>query len=159
MAGSCAAGAVKRALGCAAGVPDAGVHDCFFQSVQCSGGASADPAKLPKIFYVNWFRKSPEGKFLWPGFGENSRVLEWVFARVNNEGDAVETAIGVVPGPTGISIDGLDVPAAAMAELLRVDVDEWRDELADIEAHFATFGDRLPGELRNELDALRQRLG
>src|SRR5580658_5971678 len=91
-------------------------------------GAAAEPAKLPRIFYVNWFRKGPDGKFLWPGFGENSRVLEWVFERCEGSGDAVESPIGYLPGPTGIPTDGLEVSRADLDELLRVDVDEWRDE-------------------------------
>src|SRR5947207_14486936 len=89
-------------------------------------GKGTDAANLPKIFYVNWFRKDENGKLLWPAFGETSRVLEWVFERVSGRGDAVETPIGYVPGANGIPTEGLDVPAADMAELLRVDPEEWR---------------------------------
>jgi phosphoenolpyruvate carboxykinase (GTP) len=118
-----------------------------------------DRDKLPRIFYVNWFRKSPDGRWLWPGYGENSRVLEWVFERCAGEGEAVETPIGYLPAAGAIPIDGLDVSDEDMAELLRVDVDEWRAEVPDIERHYEQFGDRLPAELRTQLEALRSRLG
>jgi len=121
-------------------------------------GATAEPAKLPRIFYVNWFRKGPDGKFLWPGFGENSRVLEWVFERCDGSGDAVESPIGYVPGPTGIPTDGLDVSRADLDELLRVDVGEWRDEVPLIEAFYDRFGEHVPAGLRDELAALEKRL-
>jgi phosphoenolpyruvate carboxykinase (GTP) len=121
-------------------------------------GRSADAGKLPKIFYVNWFRKDADGRFLWPGYGENSRVLAWIFERVEGRGDAVATPIGYVPGPAGIDTSGLDIAPEAMAELLRVDPAEWKAEIPDIEAHFAIFGDRLPHELRDELRALEKRL-
>ena len=118
-----------------------------------------DPAKLPKIFYVNWFRKDAGGRFLWPGFGENSRVLEWVFERCAGTGAAVETPIGLVPAAGAIPTDGLDIPEPAMAELLRVNPDEWKMEVPSIEEHFARFGDQLPPALREELESLRDRLG
>jgi phosphoenolpyruvate carboxykinase (GTP) len=121
-------------------------------------GRSADAGKLPKIFYVNWFRKDADGRFLWPGYGENSRVLAWIFERVEGRGDAVATPIGYVPGPAGIDTSGLDIAPEAMAELLRVDPAEWKAEIPDIETHFAIFGDRLPHELRDELRALEKRL-
>ena len=101
-------------------------------------GAAADPAKLPKIFYVNWFRKDDDGRLLWPGYGENSRVLEWVFERVTARGEAVETPIGHVPAPGAIDIDGLDVSEDGHGELLRVDADEWRAEVPLIREHFAS---------------------
>ncbi|MHB8467425.1 MAG: phosphoenolpyruvate carboxykinase (GTP) [Acidimicrobiales bacterium] len=118
-------------------------------------GAGADPARLPKIFYVNWFRKGADGSFLWPGFGENSRVLEWVFERCNGGGTVTETAIGYLPGPGGISTDGLDVD---LQELLRIDPEEWRAEVPLIEDFYAQFGDRIPDALRDELTALEKRL-
>jgi len=121
-------------------------------------GASADAAKLPRMFYVNWFRKSPEGRWLWPGFGENSRVLAWIFDRVAGTADAVETPVGLVPAAGGIDTDGLDVAPDDMAELLRVDPDEWRAEVPSIEEHYANLGERLPVELRDELNALEKRL-
>jgi phosphoenolpyruvate carboxykinase (GTP) len=121
-------------------------------------GASADPAKLPRLFYVNWFRKSPEGKWLWPGFGENSRVLAWIFERVAGTAEAVESPIGLLPAEGGINVDGLDVAPEDMAEVLRVDAEEWRAEVPSIEEHYANLGERLPVELRDELNALEKRL-
>jgi phosphoenolpyruvate carboxykinase (GTP) len=122
-------------------------------------GASADPDKLPKIFYVNWFRKDEDGRWLWPGYGDNSRVLEWVFERVSGSGEAIETPIGHVPAPGAIDTDGLDVSDADMEKLLTVDVDEWRAEVPSIREHFATFGDKLPAPLLTEVDKLEQQLG
>ncbi|MGH9297293.1 MAG: phosphoenolpyruvate carboxykinase (GTP), partial [Acidimicrobiales bacterium] len=113
--------------------------------------------KLPKIFYVNWFRKSPDGRWLWPGFGENSLVLECVFERCGGRGEAVETPIGYLPAKGAIPTEGLDVSDADMEELLRVDVDEWKAEVPLIAEHFARFGDRLPAALRSQLDALERR--
>jgi phosphoenolpyruvate carboxykinase (GTP) len=115
--------------------------------------------KLPRIFYVNWFRKDADGRWLWPGFGENSRVLEWVFERCAGTGIAVETPIGLLPLAGAIPTEGLDVSESDMDELLRVDIEAWRNELPSIEEHYATFGDRLPAALRDELEALRKRLG
>ncbi len=117
-----------------------------------------DEAKLPKIFYVNWFRKGDDGRWLWPGYGENSRVLEWVFERSAGRGEAVETPIGYVPTPTAINLEGLDVSEAGMHELLTVHKDEWRDEVPLIRAHFAQFADRLPARLSAEVDDLEARL-
>jgi phosphoenolpyruvate carboxykinase (GTP) len=113
-------------------------------------------AKLPKIFYVNWFRKDDVGKFLWPGFGENSRVLAWVFRRCEGAAEAVATPIGLVPatGSDGIDVDGLDVDAAAMAKLLTVDPQELALQLPQMREHYAKFGDALPGELRAQFDSL-----
>jgi phosphoenolpyruvate carboxykinase (GTP) len=122
-------------------------------------GRQADPANLPRLFYVNWFRKSPDGKFLWPGYGENSRVLEWVFERCAGRGEAVESPIGYLPAGDAIPVDGLDVPPEAMAELLHVNRDDWRQELQSIAAHFESLGDRVPGELSDELARLEKRLG
>ncbi len=121
-------------------------------------GASADPAKLPKLFYVNWFRKSPDGRWLWPGFGENSRVLAWIFDRVAGTAEAVETPVGLVPADGGIDTNGLDVTPDDMAELLRVDPEEWRAEVPSIEEHYANLGERVPIELRDELKGLEKRL-
>jgi phosphoenolpyruvate carboxykinase (GTP) len=122
-------------------------------------GRRGDEAKLPRIFYVNWFRKDADGKFIWPGFGENSRVLEWIFNRCNGEGETVETAIGLVPAGDGINTDGLDITTEAMEELLRVDEEALRGELPQVEDHLARFGDRLPDEVRAQLDALKPKLG
>jgi phosphoenolpyruvate carboxykinase (GTP) len=116
-------------------------------------------ARLPKVFVVNWFRKDGDGRFLWPGFGENSRVLAWVFRRCDGEADAVETPIGLVPAPGAIETTGLDLSEEGMAELLRVDPDQWKAQLPQVHEHFAQFGDRLPQELRAQLEALEERLG
>ena len=121
------------------------------------GNATA-PENLPRLYYVNWFRKSPEGKWLWPGFGENSRVLKWVFERVSGAGQGRETAIGVLPAEGALDVSGLNVSADDLAELLRVDVEEWRREVPSIEEHYAKLGERLPEELRDELNALEKRL-
>lgn len=118
-----------------------------------------DEDKLPKIFYVNWFRKGDDGRWLWPGYGENSRVLEWVFERSAGRGDAVETPIGFVPSDSAINIDGLDISSEDMHELLLVNTDEWREEVPLIRAHFAQFADRLPAQLLTEVNDLEARLG
>ncbi len=114
--------------------------------------------KMPKIFYVNWFRKSPEGKWLWPGFGENSRVLKYVFERCEGSADAVESPIGLMPAEGAIDLSGLDVADADWAELMKVDKGEWLEVTKAIEEHFAKFGDKLPAELSAQLDALKGRL-
>jgi phosphoenolpyruvate carboxykinase (GTP) len=119
----------------------------------------ADGIQLPKVFYVNWFRKDDEGKFLWPGFGENSRVLEWVFRRCQGKGEATETAIGLLPTPADLNTEGLDISDAALEELLTVDEDLYRQQLPQLKEHLAKFGDRLPAEVTAQLEALEQRLG
>ncbi len=118
-----------------------------------------DSVDLPKVFYVNWFRKDADGKFLWPGFGENSRVLEWVFRRCQGQGEAVETAIGMLPAAGEINTEGLEISDAAMTELLTVDEELYRQQLPQVRAHLAEFGDDLPDEIGRQLDALEQRLG
>jgi len=120
-----------------------------------------DGAQLPKIFYVNWFRKGEDGKFLWPGYGENSRVLAWIFRRCEESVPAEETPIGLVPSTQGGGIEttGLDISDDALAQLLAVDPEEWKAQLPQVHEHFARFGDRLPPELRAQLEALEDRLG
>jgi phosphoenolpyruvate carboxykinase (GTP) len=113
----------------------------------------------PKIFHVNWFRKGADGKFLWPGFGENVRVLKWILERVEGRGKAAETPIGFVPTPDALTLDGLNISPSAVEELLRVDPDDWRREAEETKSFFAQFGDRLPNELRDEHAQLVQRLG
>ncbi len=122
--------------------------------------AKRDGARMPRIFYVNWFRKDDDGKFMWPGFGENSRVLAWIFRRLTGDADARETAIGLVPplGEGGIDTEGLDVSRETMTELLEVDADGWLAALPQIKEHLATFGDKLPDELQAQLDNLEARL-
>ena len=123
------------------------------------GAEAPDRDLLPKIFYVNWFRKDADGKWLWPGYGENSRVLEWVFDRVGGKAEAEDSPIGWIPTPDAIDVDGLDVSKEDMAELLRVDNDEWKAEVPSIREHFAKFGDRLPAALTKAVDELERRLG
>jgi phosphoenolpyruvate carboxykinase (GTP) len=117
-----------------------------------------DGAQLPKLFWVNWFRKGDDGAFLWPGFGENSRVLKWVVERVEGTGAYADTPIGRVPAADAIDTEGLDLDPAALAELVTVDAERWRAELPQLEEHYATFGDTLPGALREQLAALEKRL-
>ncbi|HMP91007.1 MAG TPA: phosphoenolpyruvate carboxykinase (GTP) [Kiritimatiellia bacterium] len=112
----------------------------------------------PRIFYVNWFRKSPEGKFLWPGFGDNSRVLKWIFDRVEGSVSAAESPIGLLPRKEDVDVSGISLPPGAMDELLRLDIDGWKREIESIRDHYARFGDDLPGELRDELEALAKRI-
>jgi phosphoenolpyruvate carboxykinase (GTP) len=127
-------------------------------------GKENDAAKLPKIFYVNWFRRAQlddgsEGGFLWPGFGENSRVLKWVVERIDGQAAATETPVGYVPAPGALDVDGLDVTEAALAQALAVDPEEWKAEIPQIQEWFEKFGDDLPAVLWTELDGLKARLG
>jgi phosphoenolpyruvate carboxykinase (GTP) len=121
--------------------------------------AKRDGAELPRVFYVNWFRKDADGKFLWPGFGENSRVLEWVFRRCEDAADAVETPIGLLPAEGAINTEGLNVSEQAMEELLSVDTELVKAQLPQVKEHLAKFGDKLPAEISAQLEALEQRLG
>ncbi|HTY17800.1 MAG TPA: phosphoenolpyruvate carboxykinase (GTP) [Myxococcota bacterium] len=115
-------------------------------------------ARLPRIYFVNWFRKAQSGGFLWPGFGENSRVLKWIFERCEGTAQAVETPIGNLPPSDGLDVAGLGVSREALAELLRVDADGWRAEVTSVHEYYDEFGGRVPAELRRELDALAARL-
>ena len=121
-------------------------------------GESTDASKLPAIFYVNWFRKSAEGKFLWPGYGENSRVLKWIVERVNGGGAAIETPIGYLPAPGALDVHGLDMTEAQVSAALSVDPDEWRGELPKITQHFANLGHRVPAAMAGQLAKLEERL-
>jgi phosphoenolpyruvate carboxykinase (GTP) len=132
--------------------------DYFAHWIEMGKGAGADTAKLPKIFYVNWFRRDADGGFLWPGFGENSRVLKWIVERIDGRAGAVETAIGHVPTPESLDVSGLDMGPDEVAAALRVDADEWRAEIPQVTEWFEKFGDKLPGVLWAELDALKARL-
>jgi len=122
-------------------------------------GEATTPDKLPRIFYVNWFRKDADGRFLWPGFGENSRVLEWMFRRCDGEVTARETPIGLLPDPAHLNLDGLELSEDDLAELLRVDEPAWAGELSQLEEHYVRFGDRLPPQLTIQLTMLGERLG
>jgi phosphoenolpyruvate carboxykinase (GTP) len=114
--------------------------------------------KMPRIYSVNWFRKGPDGKFLWPGYSENSRVLKWVFERCEGTGEGVETPIGVLPAEGALDVSGLDISPETMKTLLDVDTEGWKEEIASVKEHLQTFGDHLPQPLRDELTALEKRL-
>jgi len=122
-------------------------------------GKEHDATKLPKIFYVNWFRRDDDGGFLWPGFGENSRVLKWVIERIDGQAAAVETPIGHVPAPGSLDVEGLDLTPEALEAALAVDPEEWKAEIPQIQEWFEKFGDDLPAVLWTELDGLKERLG
>ncbi|MDQ3475140.1 MAG: phosphoenolpyruvate carboxykinase (GTP) [Actinomycetota bacterium] len=121
-------------------------------------GKSADATKLPKIFYVNWFRVDDDGDFLWPGFGENSRVLKWVIERLEGSAAAVETPVGHVPTAESLDTDGLDMTDEQIAAVLAVDAEEWRAEIPQISEWFDKIGDTLPSTMRDELETLKRRL-
>ncbi|GIG58394.1 phosphoenolpyruvate carboxykinase [GTP] [Longispora fulva] len=133
--------------------------DYFRHWIEMGKGSDGDATKLPKIFYVNWFRRGDEGQFLWPGFGENSRVLKWVVERLEGKAEAVETPIGYVPTADSLDVSGLDISAADLEAALKVDVEEWKAEIPQIQEWFDKFGDKLPAVLGAELDTLKARLG
>ncbi len=139
-------------------LPFCGYHMGDYFAHWLKVGAAANPEKLPRLYYVNWFRQDANGRFLWPGYGENSRVLRWVFERVSGGGGAVDTPIGRLPAPGALDFKGLDVSASAVETLLTVDVEGWLAELPLIKKHYESFGDRLPGGLRTELETLEKRL-
>ncbi len=112
----------------------------------------------PKIFYVNWFRKSPEGKWLWPGFGDNSRVLKWICERIEGKVSARKTPIGLLPDPKNLDLSGLDISSAELDELLKVDTEAWKGELADIQEFLSQFSSRLPSEMKKQFDEMKSRL-
>jgi phosphoenolpyruvate carboxykinase (GTP) len=118
-----------------------------------------DRAKLPKVYFVNWFRKNATGKWLWPGYGENSRVLKWICERVEGTGRAQKTPIGNLPTPDALDISGLNLPANDLQQLLAVDVAGWKEEAKDVAANYAKFGSKLPKALSEQLDSLRKRFG
>ncbi len=121
-------------------------------------GKATDPNNLPKIFFVNWFRRDENGRFLWPGFGENSRVLKWVFERVDGDAAVVDTPIGRLPTDRGLDTDGLDIDQADLETLLSVDTEGWRSAIPQIREHYGTFGDKLPAQLQMAVDTLEARL-
>jgi phosphoenolpyruvate carboxykinase (GTP) len=121
-------------------------------------GQATTPDKLPRMYWVNWFRKGDDGTFLWPGFGENSRVLDWVIERLEGTAGAVDTPIGKLPEPGAINVAGLELDEGTMDELLKVDAEAWRQEVPLIEEHYAAVGERLPPELAEQLKELEKRL-
>jgi phosphoenolpyruvate carboxykinase (GTP) len=138
-------------------LPFCGYHMGDYFSHWLSFAGRMKRENLPRIYYVNWFRKR-DGKFLWPGFGENSRVLEWIFRRCDGTAEAEKTPIGYVPTPESLNLDGLDLSEAALEELLRVDAAEWLEEIEPIREHYEQFGQRLPAELTHQLEELQRRL-
>jgi phosphoenolpyruvate carboxykinase (GTP) len=121
-------------------------------------GAATKSENLPKIFFVNWFRRDEEGRFMWPGYGENSRVLKWIFNRVDGKANATKTAIGYLPSPADIDITGLDVSAADMNALLSIDSEGWKSALPQMRDHYAQFGSKLPAPLTTALNELESSL-
>jgi len=139
-------------------LPFCGYHMGDYFAHWLALGAKADQRRLPRIYYVNWFRKGADGRFLWPGYGENSRVLKWIFERVDGTAQAADTAIGRLPAPGSLDVTGLRIADADLAELTRADVEAWIGELPGIRKHYDKFGDHMPAGLREELTALEQRL-
>ncbi|MGW4245961.1 phosphoenolpyruvate carboxykinase (GTP) [Nocardia sp. NPDC004722] len=139
-------------------LPFMGYHVGDYLNHWITLGKNADAQALPKIFYVNWFRRGADGRFLWPGFGENSRVLEWIVGRIEGTKSAEATPIGNVPHAADLDLEGLNVVAADVDEALAVNVDEWKNEIPSIEEWFEFIGDKLPSGLRDEFEALKQRL-
>jgi phosphoenolpyruvate carboxykinase (GTP) len=139
-------------------LPFIGYHAADYFSHWIEVGKSADAVKLPKVFYVNWFRRDDEGKFVWPGFGENIRVLKWAIERLEGKAAAVDTPIGRVPAPDALDVDGLDLSEQDLANAIKVDVEQWRNEVPSIEEWFERIGDKVPTSLRDELESLKLRL-
>ncbi|MET8427381.1 phosphoenolpyruvate carboxykinase (GTP) [Nocardia sp. NPDC004860] len=139
-------------------IPFMGYHVGDYIGHWINLGKNADAQKLPKIFYVNWFRRGEDGRFLWPGFGENSRVLEWIVNRIEGTAEAEATPIGNVPTAANLDLEGLDVNTADVDEALAVNVEEWKREIPLIEEWFEFIGDKLPSGIRDEFEALKQRL-
>jgi phosphoenolpyruvate carboxykinase (GTP) len=118
-----------------------------------------DRNKLPKVYFVNWFRKNDIGEWLWPGYCENSRALKWICERVEGTGKAQKTPIGNLPTPDALDLSGLDLPAEDLNQLLAVDIEGWKKEAEDIAENYAKFGGKLPNMLTEQLNSLRKRLG
>ncbi|MCL2496200.1 MAG: phosphoenolpyruvate carboxykinase (GTP), partial [Clostridiales bacterium] len=155
------------AIGLAAGVrrdpfamlPFMGYHvGDYLQHWLDIGEIAADPAKLPRLYLVNWFRKNEEGKFIWPGYGENSRVLKWIVERAAGTGEAVSTPIGNLPAPGALDVNGLDISEDDLATLFHVDKEAWLAEIDSIQKNFESYGDKLPKELSAQLESLQERL-
>jgi len=114
--------------------------------------------RAPRIFQVNWFRKGADGRFLWPGFGENARVVDWIIRRIEGAVPAIDTPIGRIPRTSDLNLDGIDIPEADLAELFEIDTASWMREAELTEEFYDSFGDRVPAPLRAELASLRYRL-
>jgi phosphoenolpyruvate carboxykinase (GTP) len=167
MGSACGSETTAAALGTAgvmrrdpfAMLPFCGYHMGDYFAHWLSFAQRTDRAKLPKIYFVNWFRKSDNNKFLWPGYGDNSRVLKWICERVEVTGNARKTAIGNLPTPDALDLSGLNLAAEDVKCLLAVDVAGWQTEVADVAANYAKFGSHLPKALNDQLDGLKKRLG
>jgi len=140
-------------------LPFAGYHMGDYLRHWINIGKMTDASNLPKIYFVNWFRKNDEGKFIWPGFGDNSRVLKWITERLDGTGKAVETPIGNLPDCGSIDISGTNVTAEDMEELFKIDKELWLAEIESIRENYKSYGDKLPMELRQALDTLEANLG
>ncbi len=167
MGSACGSETTAAALG-AAGVlrrdpfamlPFCGYNMADYFAHWLSFAKRTDRRKLPKVFFVNWFRRSADGKFLWPGYGDNSRVLKWICERVEGTGKAQTTPIGNLPTPDALDLSGLNLPAGNLEALLKVDLPGWKNEIADVAANYAKLGDKLPQALNDQLASLKQRLG
>ena len=167
MGSSCGSETTAAALG-AAGVlrrdpfamlPFCGYNMADYFTHWFSFSQKTDRSKLPRIYFVNWFRKNADGKFIWPGYGENSRVLKWICERVEGTAKAEKTAIGNLPAAGSLDSTGLDISGADLQTLLSVDQAGWKKEADDIAAYYGKFDGRLPDALNKQLDGLRQRLG
>ena len=139
-------------------LPFCGYNMADYFSHWLSVGSKTSAAKLPQIFFVNWFRRDNDGRFLWPGYGENSRVLKWIFERLNGKADAQKTAIGFLPATDSLDIDGLNINIADLEAITSLDTDGWREAVPQIREHFAIFGDRLPTKLHDSLNSLESAL-
>ena len=139
-------------------LPFCGYNMADYFSHWLSVGSKTSAAKLPQIFFVNWFRRDNDGRFLWPGYGENSRVLKWIFERLNGKADAQKTAIGFLPATDSLDIDGLNIDTADLEAITSLDTDGWREAVPQIREHFAIFGDRLPTKLHDSLNSLESAL-
>ena len=139
-------------------LPFCGYNMADYFSHWLSVGSKTSAAKLPQIFVVNWFRRDNDGRFLWPGYGENSRVLKWIFERLNGKADAQKTAIGFLPATDSLDIDGLNINTADLEAITSLDTDGWREAVPQIREHFAIFGDRLPTKLHDSLNSLESAL-
>jgi phosphoenolpyruvate carboxykinase (GTP) len=139
-------------------LPFCGYNMADYFSHWLSVGSKTSAAKLPQIFFVNWFRRDNDGRFLWPGYGENSRVLKWIFDRLEGKADARKTAIGFLPATNSLDIDGLNINSADLEAITSLDTDGWREAVPQIREHFAVFGERLPAKLHDSLKSLESAL-
>ena len=139
-------------------LPFCGYNMADYFSHWLSVGSKTSAAKLPQIFFVNWFRRDNDGRFLWPGYGENSRVLKWIFERLEGKADAQKTAIGFLPATDSLDTDGLSINTADLEAITSLDTDGWREAVPQIREHFAVFGDRLPAKLHDSLNSLESAL-